>query len=87
MPINEKTREQRISRWARLKQAWESKLAKAANQNDTDVAKKMIAEAEEQIKRLEQKDEAFPEEVIRGDAKPATKNSRKTKEDTGKLGL
>ena len=56
MAIDEKTREQRVVRWKARKSAWESKLAKAANENDTAEAKAMIAEAEVVIERLEAKD-------------------------------
>jgi len=56
MVINEKTREQRVTRWNAKKSVWESKLAKAANKNDTAVANAMIAEAEGAIERLEVKE-------------------------------
>ena len=53
MAINEKTRLARVDRWQGIKAAWESKLKKADNQNDTDVANKMIAEAEGMLSGLE----------------------------------
>lgn len=63
MAITEKTRLARVVRWQGMKAAWESKLDKAENQNDTDVAKKMIAEAEGTLSRLESKGRARSEDV------------------------
>ena len=87
MPIDEKTRESRINRWKNLKSAWESKLAKASNENDSAVAKKMIAEAEGMIKRLESKDEIVQKEDISDKDKMAplvkkTKSSHKKRDTT-----
>ena len=62
MTIDEKTRKRRVVRWKAQKSAWESKLAEAANENDTAVAKAMIAQAESAIKRLEVKDKVVREE-------------------------
>jgi hypothetical protein len=64
MTISEKTRLARVDRWQGMKAAWKSKLGKAENQNDTDVANKMIAEADMMLSKLETKDEVVPEENI-----------------------
>ena len=53
MAIREKTRLARVDRWISLKKAWEAKLSRATTQNDTDVANKMIAEAEGILSRFE----------------------------------
>lgn len=63
MTISEKTRLARVNRWASSKKAWEVKLNKATTQNDTDVANKMIAEAEGMISRLESKSEVVSEDT------------------------
>lgn len=79
MTISEKTRLARVDRWQGMKAAWKSKLDKAENQNDTDVANKMIAEADMMLSRLEIKDEdaAYPTSEV-------SKPPKKSKKDTDK---
>lgn len=62
MAIREKTRLARVDRWISLKKAWEAKLSRATTQNDTDVANKMIAEAEGILSRLESPVEIMTED-------------------------
>lgn len=62
MTISEKTRLARVDRWTSLKNAWKAKLSEATTQNDTDVANKMIAEADMMLSKLKTKDEVVPEE-------------------------
>lgn len=83
MPITEKTRKARVTRWTALKRAWQSKLKKASNENDTTVAKAMIAEAEETITRLEVKGEAKEEKKSSStEGVISTPKKRITKTDT-----
>ena len=64
MAITEAVRTARTKRWQNHKNAWETKLAKADNENDKTVAAAMIAEAEGAIKRLESKDKIVQEEAM-----------------------
>ena len=82
MAINEKTRLARVTRWQGMKVAWKSKLDRAENQNDTDVANKMIAEADMMLSRLEikDKDTAYPTSEV-------SKPTKKSKKDTDKYPL
>ena len=77
MTISESTRKSRVQRWENSKQAWEAKLATAENQNGTDVANKMIAEAEGMIKRLKETDGV---KSVSGNAPKLA--PKKTKQDT-----
>jgi len=56
MTISNETRNRRVRVWTERKSVWEDKLASAKSQNDTDVAKLMISEAEDALKRLGVKD-------------------------------
>lgn len=52
MTISNATRERRVRVWTERKGVWEDELASATSQNDTDIAKLMISEAEDALKRL-----------------------------------
>ena len=78
MSIDNKTREERITRWEARKRAWGAKLESAKNQTDTDVANLMIEEAKDALSRLGVKGEVVSEVV------KSTKTSgvKKPKQDT-----
>lgn len=100
MSITEKTRKARVERWKAKKAVWVTKLASAKNQNDTDVAKLMIGEAEDALSRLESKGEVLSEDNMykKSNIDKITKKVKadklkrdpetplKTKEDTSSIG-
>ena len=62
MTIDENTRKARVVRWKAKKSVWDSKLANAANENDTAVAKAMLDQAESALARLGVNVPLVPEE-------------------------
>ena len=79
MTIDEKTRKARVVRWEASKRIWDSKLAKAANEHDTAVAKVMLEQAESALERLGGNVPLVPEETMydKQKAEPIVKKIKK----------
>ena len=82
MTVNKNTRDSRVRRWRALKVIWESKLKAATTPNDTAVAKAMIKEVEEAIKRIEATGEVKQESKY---IKPIEKDKDKDKNEHTKV--
>ena len=82
MTIEKRTRLMRVRRWTALKESWESKLKAATTPNDTAVAKAMIKEVEEAIKRIEATGEVKQESK---NIKPIEKDKDKDKNEHTKV--
>lgn len=94
MTISDATRAQRVKRWTDQKSKWESKLEKANNPYDIDVAKARIAEADSALERLGALEEQVRDEkknpVLKRDQekkKHISKTTINPKNDTGSLGI
>ena len=101
MTLSDAARAQRVKGWTNQKSKWKSKLEKASDPYDIDIANAMIADAEEALKRLE-----VNAEVVQGDdiyeksnvdkitkkvkanrSKRNTETPLKTREDTSSIGV
>ena len=82
MTVNKNTRDSRVRRWTALKESWKAKLKAATTPNDTAVAKAMIKEVEEAIKRIEATGEVKQESK---NIKPIEKDKDKDKNEHTKV--
>ena len=81
MEIDNKTREERITRWEARKRIWGGKLESAKNQTDTDVANLMIEEAKDALSRLGVKGEVVSD-VVKSTKSSSKSEAKKPKHDT-----